>query len=181
MSDQTLLALSPLDGRYAGKVAALRPIFSEFGLIKGRVRVEVEWLLALADEPGIVELAALPDAAVARLRALADNFNTSDAARQLIMALLPGGRCTADQVAQHLGMDRRTLHRHLQTQATSFTALMQLVRSEFIVRQIRDSDRSMAELAELLGFSGSSAFAYWFRVHFGCTVSQWRSAHAQQA
>jgi len=81
MSDQTLLALSPLDGRYAGKVAALRPIFSEFGLIKARVRVEVEWLLALADEPGIVELAALPAAAVARLRALADGFDTSDAAR----------------------------------------------------------------------------------------------------
>ena len=81
MSDQTLLALSPLDGRYAGKVAALRPIFSEFGLIKARVRVELEWLLALADEPGILELAALPDSAVARLRALADNFDTSDAAR----------------------------------------------------------------------------------------------------
>ena len=81
MSDQTLLALSPLDGRYAGKAAALRPIFSEFGLIKARVRVEVEWLLALADEPGILELAALPDSAVARLRALADNFDTSDAAR----------------------------------------------------------------------------------------------------
>ena len=81
MSDQTLLALSPLDGRYAGKVAALRPIFSEFGLIKARVRVEVEWLLALADEPGIVELTALPAASVGRLRALADGFDTSDAAR----------------------------------------------------------------------------------------------------
>jgi adenylosuccinate lyase len=81
MSDQTLLALSPLDGRYAGKVAALRPIFSEFGLIKARIRVEVEWLLALADEPGIAELPALPTAAVTRLRALAENFSTSDAAR----------------------------------------------------------------------------------------------------
>ena len=81
MSDQTLLALSPLDGRYAGKVAALRPLFSEFGLIKARVRVEVEWLLALADEPGIVELAPLPATAAARLRALADGFNTGDAAR----------------------------------------------------------------------------------------------------
>ena len=81
MSDQTLLALSPLDGRYAGKVAALRPLFSEFGLIKARVRVEVEWLLALADEPGIVELAPLPAAAVARLRALADGFSAGDAAR----------------------------------------------------------------------------------------------------
>ena len=47
MSD-TLTALSPLDGRYAGKVDALRPIFSEYGLIKAREKVEVEWLLALA-------------------------------------------------------------------------------------------------------------------------------------
>ena len=57
MSDSALLALSPLDGRYATKVDALRPIFSEYGLIKARVKVEVEWLLALAAEPGIVELA----------------------------------------------------------------------------------------------------------------------------
>ncbi|MFY1079821.1 hypothetical protein ACNF5D_27650, partial [Escherichia coli] len=65
-----LLALSPLDGRYAGKVDALRPIFSEYGLIKARIVVEVEWLLALAAEPGIVELAPFSDAAVARLREL---------------------------------------------------------------------------------------------------------------
>src|SRR6478735_3103301 len=57
MTDAPLLALSPLDGRYAAKVDALRPIFSEYGLIKARVRVEVEWLLALADEKGIGELA----------------------------------------------------------------------------------------------------------------------------
>jgi len=81
MSEHTLLALSPLDGRYAGKVAALRPIFSEFGLIKARIKVEVEWLLALADEPGIAELAPLPAAAAGRLRALADGFDVADAAR----------------------------------------------------------------------------------------------------
>ena len=76
-----LTALSPLDGRYAGKVDALRPIFSEFGLIKARVKVEVEWLLALAAEPGIVELAAFSDASIARLRALADDFSIDDAQR----------------------------------------------------------------------------------------------------
>jgi adenylosuccinate lyase len=81
MSDALLLALSPLDGRYAGKVDALRPIFSEYGLIKARVKVEVEWLLALAAEPGIVELAPFSDAAVARLRALADGLSVADAAR----------------------------------------------------------------------------------------------------
>jgi adenylosuccinate lyase len=81
MSDAQLLALSPLDGRYAGKVDALRPIFSEFGLIKARVRVEIEWLLALANEPGIGELKPFSDAATLRLRALARDFSTADAAR----------------------------------------------------------------------------------------------------
>jgi adenylosuccinate lyase len=81
MSDAQLLALSPLDGRYAGKVEALRPVFSEYGLIRARVKVEVEWLLALAAEPGIGELAALPDDAAARLRAIAADFSPADAAR----------------------------------------------------------------------------------------------------
>ena len=79
--DSRLLALSPLDGRYAAKVEALRPIFSEFGLIRARVRVEVEWLLALAAAPGIAELPPLPDAAAARLQALAADFTAADAAR----------------------------------------------------------------------------------------------------
>ena len=81
MSDAQLLALSPLDGRYAGKVDALRAIFSEFGLVKARVKVEVEWLLALANEPGIGELKPFSDAATLRLRALARDFSTADAAR----------------------------------------------------------------------------------------------------
>jgi len=80
MSD-ALTALSPLDGRYAGKVDALRPTFSEYGLIRARVKVEVEWLLALAAEPGIGELAPFSEAAAGRLRALADNFSVEDAAR----------------------------------------------------------------------------------------------------
>ncbi len=81
MSESQLLALSPLDGRYAGKVDALRPIFSEYGLIKARVKVEVEWLLALAAEPDVVELPAFSDGAIARLRALADDLSVADAAR----------------------------------------------------------------------------------------------------
>ncbi|MFP7721640.1 adenylosuccinate lyase [Lysobacter sp. A3-1-A15] len=76
-----LLALSPLDGRYAGKVDALRPIFSEYGLIRARVKVEVEWLLALAAEPGIVELRPFSDNVTRRLRALADDLSVEDAAR----------------------------------------------------------------------------------------------------
>ena len=77
----TLTALSPLDGRYAGKVDALRPIFSEYGLIRARVNIEVEWLLALAAEPGIPELPPFTATAIARLQALADGFSVADAAR----------------------------------------------------------------------------------------------------
>ena len=79
--DAALLALSPLDGRYAAKVEALRPIFSEFGLIHARVRVEIEWLIALAAEPGVVELAPFEPAQVATLQALWRDFAPADAAR----------------------------------------------------------------------------------------------------
>ncbi|MFA0923088.1 adenylosuccinate lyase [Xanthomonas fragariae] len=81
MSDSALLALSPLDGRYASKVDALRPIFSEYGLIKARVKVEIEWLLALAAEPGIVELAPFSAASTQTLRRLGDDFSVTHAAR----------------------------------------------------------------------------------------------------
>jgi adenylosuccinate lyase len=80
-ADSALLAISPLDGRYAGKAEALRPIFSEYGLIRARVKVEVEWLIALAAEPAIPELAPFDDAQVATLQALADSFSVADAQR----------------------------------------------------------------------------------------------------
>ena len=97
-------------------------------------------------------------------------------ARQVIIALLPSGRCTADQVAKHMGMDRRTLHRHLIGEGTNFSLLLRAVRSEFASRHIRDSDRSLVELAELLGFSSPSALAFWFRKTFGMTVSMWKKS-----
>ncbi|MFC2416018.1 MAG: hypothetical protein ACFNPT_09835, partial [Neisseria elongata] len=63
----TLLALSPLDGRYANSVAALRPVFSEYGLMKARVRVELEWLKALAAAPEIGEVAPFSAATLAEI------------------------------------------------------------------------------------------------------------------
>ena len=81
MSSDALTALSPLDGRYAGKVAALRPIFSEFGLMHRRVQVEIEWLLTLAAEPTIAELPAFATAQVATLKAIAADFSVEDGKR----------------------------------------------------------------------------------------------------
>jgi adenylosuccinate lyase len=76
-----LTALSPLDGRYAGKVDTLRPIFSEYGLIRARVCVEIAWLLALSAEPGISELSPFSEQAASLLQRLADGFSVEDAAR----------------------------------------------------------------------------------------------------
>ncbi|MBS0218756.1 MAG: adenylosuccinate lyase [Proteobacteria bacterium] len=81
MTHSTLTALSPLDGRYASKVDALRPIFSEYGLIKARVKVEVEWLLALAADDKVIELKPFSTDAQARLRKFADTLSVADAAR----------------------------------------------------------------------------------------------------
>ncbi len=77
----TLLALSPLDGRYAAKADPLRPHFSEFGLIRSRLQVEVEWLLALSDCPEIIEVPEFSAAAQARLRAIVTDFLPAQAAR----------------------------------------------------------------------------------------------------
>jgi len=77
----TLVALSPLDGRYAGKVAALREHFSEFGLVRHRVRVELAWLVALSAEPGIVEVPPFSDTTRAAIDDVARTFAAADAAR----------------------------------------------------------------------------------------------------
>ena len=74
-----LTALSPLDGRYHGKVDALRGYFSEFGLIRFRVLVEIEWLKSLAAQADITEIGPFSAATIAHLDAINANFAESDA------------------------------------------------------------------------------------------------------
>ena len=81
MELSALTAISPLDGRYGSKVAALRDVFSEFGLIKRRVEVEVRWLQCLANLPGITEVPPLSDGATTRLNRIVDEFSIEDAER----------------------------------------------------------------------------------------------------
>ena len=73
-----LTALSPLDGRYAARVAALRPLLSEYGLMHRRVQVEVEWFIALSDA-GFAEFVPLTEASRGLLRALVVRFSEADA------------------------------------------------------------------------------------------------------
>jgi adenylosuccinate lyase len=81
MELSTLTAVSPIDGRYASKSADLRPIFSEFGLIRHRVLVEVRWLQALAAHNDILEVPTLSEHATNILDAIVDNFSEEDARR----------------------------------------------------------------------------------------------------
>lgn len=81
MQLSSLTAVSPVDGRYAGKTSALRPIFSEFGLIRCRVQVEVRWLQRLAAHPGVPEVAPFSAEANALLNQLAETFQVEQAER----------------------------------------------------------------------------------------------------
>jgi adenylosuccinate lyase len=81
MELSTLTAVSPIDGRYGSKSADLRPIFSEFGLIRHRVLVEVRWLQALAAHHDMLEVPTLSEHADNILNAIVDNFNQEDAQR----------------------------------------------------------------------------------------------------
>ena len=80
MNLSELTAISPVDGRYGSKTAQLRQIFSEYGLIKRRVLVEVEWFKALAADASIAELPELQTADVAMLDSLVHEFSEQDAA-----------------------------------------------------------------------------------------------------
>ncbi|MFT5425899.1 MAG: adenylosuccinate lyase [Gammaproteobacteria bacterium] len=81
MNLTALTAISPLDGRYGDKTAELRPIFSEFGLMRFRVLVEIRWLQTLAAQNNIEEVPTLTDEANALLNDITDNFSEKDALR----------------------------------------------------------------------------------------------------
>ena len=104
------------------------------------------------------------------------NATMRDNARDCVQALLPSGLCSAERVAKHLGVDRRTLHRHLARDGETFLTLVDSVRSELAIRYIDNRERPLASVAESLGFSALSAFSRWFRGRFGCSVSQWRDS-----
>ncbi len=136
------------------------------------------------------DLAARPrggDPGLARLArrvmegALASEQGTLAVVRQLVLALLPGGGCTAAMVSRHLGVDRRTLHRQLAAQGQTYSSLLQAVRRDLVQTHIAHGHLPLSESAALLGFAGQSAFAYWFRTQFGCSVTEWRRRLAPPA
>lgn len=91
----------------------------------------------------------------------ARGFTFREEVEQLMTALLPTGRCRADQVAMHLGVDRRTVHRRLAAHGTTFIELLGDVRAEQAQRLMGYGDRRLTDIAALLGFSSLSSFSRW--------------------
>src|ERR1043166_8035597 len=81
MNLTSLSAISPIDGRYAEKTAMLRELFSEYGLIRYRIQVEVRWLLVLSDAKGIEEVPELSGTARKKLERIVDAFDVTEAQR----------------------------------------------------------------------------------------------------
>jgi len=100
--------------------------------------------------------------------------------RQVVRMLLPTGFCSTDRVAQHLGMNRRTLHRQLAAEGQSVTTIIDDVRTELAEEYLANSRRKLYEVADLLGFSSAAQFSRWFRSQFGKTPSDW-AAHYRES
>jgi AraC-like DNA-binding protein len=99
----------------------------------------------------------------------------SDKVRNLVLNLLPLGVCSAERIAQHLGVDRRTMHYHLSVQGSSYSQVLNGVRCVLSERYCASRGRPLSEVAELLGFASLSAFSRWYRLQFGASVSQLRA------
>lgn len=100
---------------------------------------------------------------------------TAARVRELIELLLPTGRCSVDQVARSMGVDRRTVHRRLVAEGMTFTGVLDDVRADLARHLVEGRRHSFTEVAELLGFSSASNFSRWFRERFDATPRQWRA------
>ena len=91
--------------------------------------------------------------------------------RELVVMLLGAGPCTIERVAQHLGVDRRTLHRRLARERQTFSGIVDAVRQELAERYLNDRDRPLTEVSSLLGFAAPSGFSRWYRRQFSGRAS----------
>ena len=175
MTLSALNALSPLDGRYHGKVDALRSHFSEYGLIRNRVLIEIEWLKALAAEPAIAEIPAFSDTTISLIDQIATEFNEYDA--EQIKAIEQ--RTNHDVKAVEYWL-REKLYDNLETRNVlefihfactsedinnlSHALMLQHARSEAmlppldaVIGKLRDLARELAELPMLCRTHGQTA------------------------
>jgi adenylosuccinate lyase len=158
MKVSTLRAISPADGRYADKVNRLRDIFSEYGLIRFRVLVEVRWLQFLADEPEIAELGPLSSVMKDVLNSIVDDFSPDDAER--IKAIEATTNHDVKAVEYYIreklgdGPETQPLKDFLHFSCTSedinnlsYALMMRLARSEVLAPQMRELRNKLKGMA----------------------------------
>ena len=107
--------------------------------------------------------------------------NTTTRVREVVVALLGTERCTIDAVAQHLRVDRRTVHRRLASEGQTFSRIVDAVRKELADRYMKNRTRTLAEVSSLLGFSAASGFSRWYRRQFNGTASGRRARTGRRA
>ncbi|MFB7243948.1 AraC family transcriptional regulator [Streptomyces populi] len=110
--------------------------------------------------------------------AVPKDTTAADRVRELIEVLLPTGRCSIEQVARSLGVDRRTVHRHLAASGETFSSLLNVTRRHLAEQFVANPRRPLTEISDLLGFSSLSGFSRWFREQFGCSPRAWRGSRA---
>jgi AraC-like DNA-binding protein len=112
----------------------------------------------------------------------AEGAGTVARVRELVVMLLGTGQCSIEKAAQHLGIDRRTIHRHLASegQGQTFSGIVDEVRKELATRYM-SSGRSLAEISSLLGFAAPSGFSRWYRRQFGSSPRDRRAGPTRPA
>jgi AraC-like DNA-binding protein len=105
------------------------------------------------------------------------DMTTTDKVRRLVHSLLPTGRCTVERIAEQLGIDRRTIHRQLARDDTTFSAVLRSARAELALRYVEGGNLPFSDIARALGFSRLSALSRWFRAEFDCSITAWRRRH----
>lgn len=103
-------------------------------------------------------------------------MTVADEVRQMIMLLMPRGRCTAEQIAQLMGVTRRTLHRRLDAEEESYLAILQAIRVGLAASYLAEVRRPLRDVAHLLGFGELSSFSRWYRETFGVTAESVRKS-----
>lgn len=127
-------------------------------------------------DPGIARLAR----AMLESSTSAPDARMSSEVRSLVILLLGTGGCTVERAAEHLGVDRRTIHRHLAREGMTFSEVVESVRRELAARYVLDQQRSLTDVSTLLGFTAASSFSRWYRQNFGVNPARDRIASASR-
>ncbi|WHU03437.1 MULTISPECIES: AraC family transcriptional regulator ligand-binding domain-containing protein [unclassified Sphingomonas] len=98
----------------------------------------------------------------------------TDRARQALYLLLASGNASIESVARHLSVSPRTLQRRLEAEGTGFSAVLNAVRKELVVRHLLNNVHALATVGEMLGYTSPAAFTRWFSSEFGMSPSAWR-------